>query len=60
VGALAMLRINGIIDEASARASLPKSSLAQEHLERMWARMTAEPSAGAPARRAAPAAVFSR
>lgn len=60
VGALAMLRINGIIDEASARASLPKSPLAQEHLERMWARMTAEPSPAAPARPAARAALFSR
>ncbi|MGH8316614.1 MAG: HDOD domain-containing protein [Steroidobacteraceae bacterium] len=62
VGALAVLRINGMIDEATAKASFPKSSLAREPLERMWARITREPSAdrdaaprqrgaGAPARR---------
>ena len=40
VGALAVLRINGAIDEATARASFPRSSLGHEHLERMWRRMT--------------------
>jgi HD-like signal output (HDOD) protein len=40
VGALAVLRINGAIDEAIARASFPRSSLGHEHLERMWKRMT--------------------
>jgi hypothetical protein len=45
VGALAVLRINGAIDEATARASFPKSSLAREQLERMWARITGELSA---------------
>ena len=62
VGALAMLRVNGVLDEARARAALPSSSLAQEQLERMWARMTTEPSAAAaPVRRPRPAApVFSR
>jgi HD-like signal output (HDOD) protein len=45
VGALAVLRINGVIDEPTARASFPRSPLAREPLERMWARMTMEPSA---------------
>ncbi|HEY2036334.1 MAG TPA: hypothetical protein VGG96_04925, partial [Steroidobacteraceae bacterium] len=44
VGALAVLRINGVIDEATARASLPQSALAGEQLERMWARIAKEPS----------------
>jgi hypothetical protein len=45
VGALAMLRVNDIIDDATARASFPASSLAREQIERMWARMTTEPAA---------------
>jgi HD-like signal output (HDOD) protein len=45
VGALAVLRINGVIDDATARASFPRSSLAREPLERMWARITRESSA---------------
>ena len=52
VGALAVLRINGVIDDATARASFPASSLGAEQLERMWIRMTGEPS---PAHRRAPA-----
>jgi HD-like signal output (HDOD) protein len=51
VGALAVLYINGVLDEAAARASLPPSSLPREQLERMWVRMTGEPPA---ARGAAP------
>jgi len=43
VGALAVLRINGVIDDATARASLPQSSLAHEQLERMWMRIAAPP-----------------
>lgn len=57
VGALAVLRVNGAIDEATARASFPGSSLAREQMERMWARMTAEPSA---ARGPAPSRAVSR
>jgi HD-like signal output (HDOD) protein len=45
VGALAVLCINGVLDEAAARASLPPSSLPREQLERMWVRMTGEPPA---------------
>jgi HD-like signal output (HDOD) protein len=61
VGALATLHTNGVLDEASSRASLPRSPLALEQLERMWARMTTEPSTAAPARRPPSAApVFSR
>jgi HDOD domain len=39
VGALAVLYINGVIDEMTAMASLPNSSLAREQLERMWVRL---------------------
>ena len=54
VGALALLRINSVIDETTARASLPKSPLAPEQLERMWARMTTEQSAARPRAQASP------
>jgi len=40
VGALAMLRIGGVIDDATAAASFPRSSLGREQLERMWVRLT--------------------
>jgi len=40
VGALAVLRTNDVIDEATARVSFPPSSLGREQLERMWARWT--------------------
>jgi HD-like signal output (HDOD) protein len=50
VGALAVLRINGVIDEATAWASFPRSSLGHEQLERMWVRMT-RPGPDANARR---------
>ena len=53
LGALAVLRINGAIDDATARASFPGSSLAREQLDRMWLRIAAEPSAGAPSPRSA-------
>ena len=39
-GALALLRIGGVIDEATAAASFPSSSLGREQLERMWLRLT--------------------
>jgi HD-like signal output (HDOD) protein len=39
VGALAVLAINGAMDDATASASFPQSSLAGAQLERMWARM---------------------
>src|SRR6185437_10292803 len=41
VGALAVLRINDVIDDATAWASFPESSLAREQLERMWIRIAA-------------------
>jgi HD-like signal output (HDOD) protein len=44
VGALAVLRICGAIDEATARTSLPRSALAGEQLERLWARIAQAPS----------------
>ncbi|HEY1888913.1 MAG TPA: HDOD domain-containing protein [Steroidobacteraceae bacterium] len=40
VGALAVLHINGALDDATATSSLPQSSLAGSQLERMWARLT--------------------
>lgn len=40
VGALALLRVGGVIDEATAAASFPSSALGREQLERMWARLT--------------------
>lgn len=43
VGALAVLHINGAIDEPTARASLPQSGLAGEQLERMWVRIVQQP-----------------
>jgi HD-like signal output (HDOD) protein len=39
VGALAVLHINGAIDDATAMSSFPQSSLAGAQLERMWERM---------------------
>ncbi len=45
VGALAVLRVNGVIEEATATAALPPSSLPRGQLERMWVRITREPSA---------------
>lgn len=48
VGALAVLRVNGVIDDATARASLPESSLAREQLERMWMRIAAARQPKAP------------
>ena len=45
VGALAVLSINGVLEDATARASLPPSPLPREQLERMWVRMTGEPAA---------------
>jgi HD-like signal output (HDOD) protein len=43
MGALAVLRINGVIDDDTARASFPRCSLAREQLERMWLRIAAAP-----------------
>ena len=41
VGALALLRINHVIDEESARASIPANNMPEAQLERMWTRLTA-------------------
>jgi len=46
VGALAVLRINGVIDEATAAASLPPSALSREQLERMWTRLKTRADSG--------------
>ena len=55
VGALAVLCINGVIDEKTATASLPNCPLAREQLERMWVRLTtsnSRPPVSPPPRRA--------
>jgi HD-like signal output (HDOD) protein len=39
VGALAVLRINHIIDDESARASIPVTTMPQAQLDRMWTRL---------------------
>lgn len=41
VGALALLRLNHVIDEESARASIPANNMPEAQLERMWTRLTA-------------------
>jgi hypothetical protein len=40
VGALALLRINHVIDDESARASIPVNNMPEAQLERMWTRLT--------------------
>lgn len=40
VGALAVLRINHIIDDETARASIPVTNMPEAQLERMWTRLT--------------------
>jgi HD-like signal output (HDOD) protein len=40
VGALAVLRINHVIDDESAKASIPASTMPEVQLERMWSRLT--------------------
>ncbi len=47
VGGLAVLRLNRVIDEASAQASIPASSLAAADRERMWSRLTLRQAASA-------------
>jgi HD-like signal output (HDOD) protein len=42
VGALAVLRINHVIDDASAKASIPVTDMPEVQLERMWTRLTAK------------------
>jgi hypothetical protein len=40
VGGLAVLRINHVIDDESAKASIPVSTMPEPQLERMWTRLT--------------------
>jgi HD-like signal output (HDOD) protein len=42
VGALAVLRLNHVIDDESAKASIPASTMPELQLERMWTRLTAK------------------
>jgi HDOD domain len=43
VGALAVLRINHIIDDESAKASFPVTKMPEAQLDRMWTRLTPKP-----------------
>jgi hypothetical protein len=42
VGALAVLRINHVIDDETAKASIPVTNMPEAQLERMWTRLTAK------------------
>jgi len=44
VGALAVLRLNNVIDEDTARASIPVTSMPETQVERMWMRLTPKPA----------------
>jgi hypothetical protein len=44
VGALAVLRLNDSIDDETAKASIPATSLPEAQLERMWTRLTPVPN----------------
>jgi HDOD domain len=39
VGALAVLRLNGIIDEPTARASIPSTTMLEAQVDKMWGRL---------------------
>jgi len=43
VGALAVLRINHVIDDETAQASIPVTNMPEAQLERMWARLNPKP-----------------
>lgn len=43
VGALAVLRLNHALDEETAKASIPPTSMPEQQVERMWARLTPKP-----------------
>lgn len=43
VGALALLRINHIIDDETAKASIPPTKMPEAQLDRMWTRLTLKP-----------------
>jgi hypothetical protein len=43
VGALAVLRINHVIDDDLGKASIPQTSMPEAQVERMWTRLTPKP-----------------
>ena len=43
VGALAVLRINHVLDDETARASIPVTRMPDVQVERMWTRLTPKP-----------------
>jgi len=50
VGALAVLRINRVLTEDTAIASLPATTMDTAQIERMWTRLTIEPTKRRPPR----------
>ncbi|HEY3785080.1 MAG TPA: HDOD domain-containing protein [Steroidobacteraceae bacterium] len=44
VGALAVLRINRVLDEDTATASIPATGMHASQVERMWTRLTLDPA----------------
>jgi HD-like signal output (HDOD) protein len=44
VGALAVLRVHDIIDDLTARLSIPVTKMPEQQLERMWTRLTTQPA----------------
>jgi HD-like signal output (HDOD) protein len=46
-GALAVLRTNSVIDDATARLSLPEAGMSSAHLKCMWKRLLANPESSA-------------
>ena len=43
VGALAVLHLNHVVDDATAKASIPASAMPEPQIERMWTRLTPKP-----------------
>jgi hypothetical protein len=44
VGALAVLRVHDVIDDLTARLSIPATRMPEHQLERMWTRLTTQPA----------------
>jgi hypothetical protein len=42
VGALAVLRLNRVIDDATARLSIPATTIPEAQIDRMWERLTSD------------------
>jgi hypothetical protein len=42
VGALAVLRINRVVDDATGKASIPVTDIPETQIDRMWTRLTSK------------------